>query len=36
MRKIFMMNGTLDEGGEVNEKLFREKGWKLVKIKEKR
>ncbi len=34
LKKIFKKNGTLDENGKVNEKLFREKAWKNVKVKE--
>jgi hypothetical protein len=33
MKRMFKMNGTLNEDGSVNEKLFKDKGWKLVKEK---
>ncbi len=31
LKRIFRMNGTLKEDGSINEALFREKGWKVVK-----
>jgi hypothetical protein len=33
LKKIFKQNGILDKDGKVNEKLFKEKGWKNVKEK---
>ncbi len=29
LKRIFMMNGMLDDSGKVNEELFRQKGWKI-------
>ena len=34
LKRIFMMNGTLDDDCKVNEELFEEQGWRLIKGKE--